>query len=845
MSNNWVGRPSRREGRNLYRTELNGLILKELIAQMTLEEKASLLSGGGQFYTKTVKRLGIPSMYLSDGPHGIRKQAGAADHLGLNASLPATCFPTAATVANSWDIELGEELGRYLGEEAVAQGVNVLLGPGLNMKRSPLCGRNFEYLSEDPYLAGKMAAAYIRGIQSQGVAACPKHFAVNNQELLRMHNDSIVDERTLREIYLTGFEIAVKEGNPLSLMSSYNRINGTYASENHRLLRSILVDEWGFKGFVVTDWGGSNDRVDGLKAGNHLEMPSTGGDSDREVVSAVKSRRISEALVDEMLDEYLQVLFATSIPENAPAFDREQHHQFAQKVAIKSIVLLKNNDALLPLNRGTKIAVIGDFAETPRYQGFGSSVVNPTKLDKPFDSLAAGSLNVIGYTTGYKRHGGKDEGLLKAAVDMAQRADAVLLYMGLDERSEAEGMDRKHMHINQNQIDVLNAIAAVNPKIVAVLSGGSPFEMPWLDKCKAVVHGYLCGQAGAGAMADILSGKANPSGKLAETWPISQEETPTFKYFPGVLKTTEYREGIYIGYRYYNTADVSVCFPFGYGLSYTTFEYSDFCVNDQEVSFVITNTGALAGSEIAQVYVGMKDSKIFRAARELKGFAKVYLEAGESKTVSIILDDKAFRYFNTETGQFEIEVGTYSIEVGASIQDIRLTSEIAVAGTNAPIPYDAEKLCSYYTEKVSNVSDSEFAALLGRPIPNSEWDRSKPLGRNDTFFQLSYAKGWVGRLVYLILTARKNKAEKKGKPDLNTLFQYNLPFRGIAKMMGGAVDMAMADAILEVFNGHFFKGFGHLISAWLRKGRAAKDTAMKLANAESPIHKKEAANEHA
>lgn len=821
------------------------MISKELIDQMTLEEKASLLSGGGQFYTKTVKRLGIPSMCLSDGPHGVRKQAGAADHLGLNASLPATCFPTAATVANSWNTELGEELGRYLGEEAVALGVNILLGPGLNMKRSPLCGRNFEYFSEDPYLAGKMAAAYICGIQSKGVAACPKHFAANNQEFLRMHNDSIVDERTLREIYLTGFEIAVKEGEPLSIMSSYNRINGTYASENHHLLRRILVDEWGFKGLVVTDWGGSNNRVDGLKAGSHLEMPTTGGDSDREIVSAVNLGRISEALVDARLDEYLQVLFATIFKEKNSTFDAEQHHQSARKIAQESIVLLKNEYCLLPLKHDTKIAVIGDFAENPRYQGFGSSVVNSTKLDKPFEFLLSGSLNIIGFATGYKRYGGKDEDMLKAAVNMALRADVVLFYMGLDEVSEVEGMDRKHMRIHQNQVDVLNAVATVNPKIVAVLSGGAPFEMPWVDKCQAVVHGYLSGQAGAGAMADILSGKVNPSGKLAETWPVSYEDTPTFKYFPGASKTAEYREGIYIGYRYYDTAGVPVCFPFGYGLSYTTFEYSDFCANDKEVSFVIANTGTFAGSEIPQVYIGMRDSKIFRATRELKGFTKVHLEAGESRMVAIILDDKAFRYYNTETGQFEIEGGTYSIEIGASIQDIRLSTEIYVNGTDASISCDIIKLRSYYSGKVKGVSDLEFEALLGRRIPNAEWERSKPLERNDTFYQLFYAKGWVGRVVYLILTTRMNKAEKKGKLDLNIIFQYNLPFRGIAKMMGGAVDMAMADAILEIFNGHFFKGLGHLIGTWLHKIRAVMDTEKKLANAEK-LHssRKEAANEH-
>lgn len=794
---------------------------QELVKKLTLEEKASLLSGKGNFTTKAVERLGIPEMFLSDGPHGIRKQAGAADHLGLNASLPATCYPTAATMANSWDEALGEEMGRYLGEEAKVQRVNVLLGPGLNIKRSPLCGRNFEYFSEDPYLAGKMAAAYIRGIQSQGISACPKHFAVNSQEHLRMHSDSILDERTLREIYLTGFEIAVKEGRPKSIMSSYNRINGVYANENEWLLRDVLVDDWGFDGFVVSDWGASNDHALGVAAGSHLEMPAAGLATDRELIDAVKEGKVSEAVLDQRVEEYLKVLFDTVIPADAPdAFDEEAHHAMARRASAASIVLLKNDGGILPLNENTKVAILGDFAQTPRYQGAGSSMVNPTRLDATAELLADSGLTVVGMEPGFLRSGGADGAKQAAAVALAQQADVVLLYLGLDELSESEGMDRSHMRIHQNQVDLLEAVARVNPNVVVVLSGGAPIEMPWLDQCKAVVHGYLAGQAGAGALIDVLTGKVNPSGKLAESYPMTYADTLSHRYFPGKEKTAEYREGIYVGYRYYEKAGVPVRFPFGYGLSYTTFAYSDLKVTEREASFTLTNTGKTAGAEVVQLYVHARDSAVFRPVKELKGFAKVFLQPGESRAVTIPLDDKAFRYFNVKTGRFEVEGGAYDILVGASSADIRLTGTVEVKGTEAPVPYEAADLPSYYSGQVQDVKDGEFAALLGHAIPAANWDRSAPLDRNDTFAQLFYAKRWVGRLVWRVLTSMKGKAEKKGKPDLNIMFIYNMPFRGIAKMMGGAFDLPMVDALLEVFNGHFFRGAGRLLSARSRMNKA-------------------------
>lgn len=804
----------------------------EIIDKMTLEEKASLLSGGGLFRSKEIKRLGIPAMNFADGPHGVRKQAGSNDHLGLNASLPATCYPTASAIANSWDQDLAEELGCYLGKEAASQGVNMLLGPGLNIKRSPLCGRNFEYFSEDPYLSGKIAAAFIRGMQGEGISACPKHYAVNSQETLRMHSDSVIDERTLHEIYLTAFEIAVKESDPLGLMTSYNRVNGVYASEHPHLLNDILMEEWGFRGVVVTDWGGSNNRVEAARAGGHLEMPTTRGDSDREVVAAVRAGKLDEARVDQLVDDYLNVVFTTRLPENPQPFDETKHHAFARQAARDSVVLLKNDNALLPLKEGTSVAVIGDFAVNPRYQGFGSSVVNPTKLDYPLECLQAAELNVS-YSQGYERFGKPDPELLSGAVSEAKDADVVLIFIGLDEMSEMEACDRAHMRVNQNQVDVLEAVAKVNQNIIAVFCGGAPFEVPWIDKCKAVIHGYLGGQAGASALAEAIMGKANPSGKLAETWPLRYEDTPASKYYPGMEKTAEYREGLFVGYRYFDTANTNVRFPFGFGLSYTSFAYSDLRIDGSTVSFNVKNTGKREGAEVAQLYIGLDQGKVFRAKRELKGFAKVFLLPGEEKKVAITLDDKAFRYFNVETGQYEVETGSYTIQVGASSRDMRLEGSIAVKGTDAPNPYDTNLFPSYYSGLITDVPDEEFERLLRRPIPPREWDRSLPLDMNDTFSQLSYGRWPGGRLVHRILSKLKTKAEKRGKPDLNILFIYNSPIRAMAKNMGGALDWEMSQAVLFIFNGHFFRGVGRFVKAFFRKRKAEKDTMQKLENAGS------------
>ena len=780
----------------------------EIIAKLNLEQKCALLSGAGTFTTRGYQKAGVPSITLSDGPNGVRKQAGAADHLGLNPSVPATCFPTAATVACSWDPALGEEIGRAMGEEAAAQEVSVLLGPGLNTKRSPLCGRNFEYFSEDPYLSGKMAAAYVRGIQSEGIAACPKHFAANSQELRRMASDSVLDERTLRELYLTGFEIVVKESAPKTIMSSYNLVNGTYANENAHLLQEILRKDWGFTGAVVTDWGGSNDHALGVKNGSTLEMPAPGGDAVRELLAAVQSGKITEADVDARLDELLTLVLDTSaaVQKHSRSFDADAHHALARRAAAESTVLLQN-DGILPLAADTKVAILGVFAETPRYQGAGSSAVNSIKVDTVLENLAQSGLQVLGFASGFDRRGRADAAKEAEAVALAKQADAAVLFLGLDEIKESEGLDRTDMKLADNQIALLKAVQQANPNTVVVLNAGSSLETPWLTHCRAVVYGALGGQAGAGAVLDVLTGKLNPCGKLAETWANRYEDTPAKDNFAGAGRTVQYREGLYVGYRYYQTAGVPVAFPFGHGLSYTSFAYSDLKASADGVTLTVTNNGTREGAEIVQLYVAKPDAKIFRPAQELKGFAKVHLQPGESRTVVIPLDDKAFRYWNTQTNRWEVEGGQYELRVGASSADIRLTAAVEIAGTDAPDPYAGKTLPHYRTGSVQNVPDAEWQTLLGHAIPQ---DKIK-IDRNMTLGELNHSRSPLGWLIWAVLTALLNASYKKGKPDLNILFQYNMPLRALAKMTGGAISMGMVDGIVMELQGFWIIGLVRVI----------------------------------
>ena len=803
---------------------------QDLINKMTLTEKASLVSGKDFWQSMNIDRLGIPSAFLSDGPHGVRRQAAAADHLGLNASIPATCFPTAATMANSWDPDLGKGLGERLGQEAAVQKVNVLLGPGINMKRNPLCGRNFEYFSEDPYLAGKMAAGYIKGIQSNGISACVKHFACNDQEENRMTLDSVVDERTLREIYLTAFEIAVKEGKTKSIMSSYNLVNGVYANENEHLLVDILRNEWGFKGLVVTDWGGNNDGVLSLKCGNQLEMPGT-PDRPEAIIKAIENGELEESVLDDNVDVLLDVIYDTmknGVEKAPPTFDVEEHHKFAQKCAEESAVLLKNN-GVLPLNNETKVAFIGDFLYLPRYQGAGSSIVNPTKLDNTESLVKDYGFNFVGCARGFNRYGKKKTKLHNEAIKLAAKADVVVLYLGLDEVTEAEGLDRANMRLADNQIQLVKDIKNLGKEVVVVLSCGSAVEMPFIEDVDALLHCYLNGQAGALATLNILSGKVNPSGKLSETLPVKYEDVASSDNFPSHTRTIEYREGYGIGYRYFEKANVKPLFPFGYGLSYTKFEYKNLVVSPKGVTFEITNVGDVDGKEIAQLYIGLRETVMIRPVKELKGFAKVNLKAGETKKVNIPFDDKTFRYFNVNTDSWEVEKGVYDVYVGASSDDVRLTSIIEQEGSEAEPPYDKVKLPNYAVGNLRNISDDEFELLLGRPIPDGSLPFYKKnrlvVDYNTTVKELRYAKRWIGRLVGKAIPWFARVLAKIGKRELsNTLVMgvVHQPMRGWSRFSGGGLRMSQLDGLIMMFNGHFFKGLHHFNKEGRRYKKLAK-----------------------
>ena len=771
---------------------------RELIDKMTLEEKAGLTSGMDFWHTKPIPRLGIPSMLLSDGPHGLRKQEWQSDHLGMHKSVPATCFPTAASLANSWDTDMIERLGRALGLEAASEGISVLLGPGCNIKRNPLCGRNFEYFSEDPYLSGKSAAALIRGVQSNGISAGVKHFAANSQELRRMSNDSVVDERTLREIYLPSFEMAVKEGGVKCIMTSYNRLNGEYTNENTHLLQDILYGEWGYDGMVVTDWGGNNDRVKALVAGDNLEMPYSGGDTDRYVAQAVRDGVISEELLNERVDKILDMIFTTRKAFDYKHYDKAEHHRLAAGFAEETAVLLKN-DGILPLRSGS-VAVIGDFAKTPRYQGAGSSLVNSTRVDNALDALRAEGVRIVGFEPGYRRGGGRSSRLCAKACELAMRAETVLLFLGLDEGGEAEGIDRSDMRLPENQLELLTALSAVSRNIVVILSCGGAVEMPWQDRARAVVHGFLGGQAGATAMARLLTGKANFSGKLSETIPLRYEDVPSAPYYPGREKTSEYREGLFVGYRYFDTAQKPVLYPFGYGLSYTQFRYSDLKIDGDTVSFSVENTGKMSGAEVAQLYIAPKKNGTFRPAQELKGFVRITLAPNEKKRAEITLSDRSFALWSTKHNDWVVESGEYEILVGASSRDIRLHGTVTRKGITEKL-YDEPELEPYYTGDVMAVPDAAFEALLGRPIPQRNWDREAPFGFNDCVSQGEYLRGGLGKAIYNGVRLVRNGLLLCGKKMAANNFMYilDVPYRNIARMTGIFNDEQVY-ALLKVVN---------------------------------------------
>lgn len=793
-----------------------------------------MLSGASEWDSRGNERAGIPSFVMSDGPHGVRRQLGAGDHLGLGQSKPATCFPTAGTVANSWDPALAEQMGEALGKEAHDLDVNVLLGPGLNIKRNPLCGRNFEYYSEDPQVAGHMAAGLVKGIQSNGISACPKHFAVNSQELRRQASNSVIDERTMREIYLTAFEITVREAHPWTIMTSYNEVNGVYAHENKHLLQEILRDEWGFDGMVVSDWGGSNSAVDAVKAGGSLEMPSPGFTSVRELVGAVQAGTLAEADLNARAAEVAKIARLTKT-EGVGRDDllkddiAAAHHAVARHVAENSSVLLKNVDGTLPLPAGVNVAVVGDMAKVARFQGSGSSKVNATREENLLDELTrTEGVNVAGYAQGYDRQGAKNQGLIDEAVALAGKADVVVAVVGLDERSESEGLDRSTMAIPQVQNDMVDALVATGKPVVIVLIAGSPVELPWYDGVSAILYIGLSGQAGASATANALTGKVNPSGHLAETWPIQYADAPNSGWYPAIGRDAIYREGPFVGYRYYTTAGVPVRFPFGYGLSYSSFSYADLKVDDNGVEFTVTNDSDVPGATVAQLYVRGPQGGVLRPDRELKGFAKVQLDAHESKTVRIDFDRYTFRHFDTESNAWHVESGEWTLMVGANVEDILLTATHEVKGDVDPKPADPA-LGSYLTGKVKEVTDGEMTALFGHWVTAP----GKPVtfGANDPISSWVDSKGFVARTVAKVLTNReKSVREKAGQPDLNTLFILNMPPRAMSKMTQGMIDSAMVQAIVKIANRHTFRGIGSFIAGFFRNQSANKRTEKELNN---------------
>jgi len=799
----------------------------EIVASLTKFEKAALLSGKNVWQTRAIERLDVPAVFMSDGPHGVRKQVGSSDHLGINASHPATCFPTSATVANSWDVSLAERVGTALGRESAHIGVDVLLGPGMNIKRSPLCGRNFEYFSEDPYLTGIFASAYIKGIQSAGIAACPKHFAVNSQETRRMTSNSVIDQKTLREIYLTAFEIAVKEANPLTIMSSYNLVNGTYANESSLLLQQILRDEWKFDGAVVTDWGGGNDPIAAISAGGTVEMPSPGFDSVDQIMAA---ENLDEGALTARAEEIVELALRIA-PQNSGEDLFAHHNELARIAAEQSIVLLKNNDDILPLNPHTKVAVIGQFAFKYRYQGAGSSLVNPTELATPLEALADSDLDVVAQAPGFEHGKPSNPELVAAAKEAAKQGDVVLLYLGLDEVAESEGKDRDHMEIPANQIELLRELQQVNPRIVVILAAGSAIEMPWIDQCTAVLHGYLGGQAGAPAMVNALTGKINPSGRLAETYPLSLKDTPTYGNFPATGRNALYREGPFVGYRYYESAQVPVLFPFGYGLSYTEFSYSNLEVTRDGVTFEVANTGKVAGSDVPQLYIKptAEVAKLGPASViELKGFTKLHLAPGEKKQVRIGFDDYTFRHFDPTADRWVTVAGEYNVAIGRSVRDLVLEDTIAISGETITTEAASSQIAAYATGQIREVTDADFAVLLDGEVPQDS-DESTRLGVNSPLSDLKNARSALGRGIYRFHLERGlRKADEKGVPDLDLLFQFGMPFRAIAKMSGGLADMRMVDGILTLVNGKFFRGLGQVIGRFFSNRKRQKALGKKF-----------------
>lgn len=778
----------------------------DLIAQMTLEEKASLCDGLDYWHSQPVDRLGIKSIGLNDGPHGIRKKgdpdAAKKGETDLLKGVPAICFPTASATACSWDTDLIYKMGEALGDECRKEQVSVLLGPGTNIKRSPLCGRNFEYFSEDGVLAGEMAAAFINGVQSKGIGTSLKHYAANNQETRRMTVDTVVDERTLRETYLLPFEIAVKKAQPWTVMNSYNRVNGTYAAENKWLLTDVLRDDFGFEGVVITDWGAENNRVDGLIAGQEIEMPTSSGIGTKLIIDAVKNGTLDEAVLDAACDKIIELSKkAEPMLGGNYTYDSDEHHELASKIAGQCMVLMKNENNLLPLKKDAKIALIGEMAHTPRYQGAGSSLINPIKLDSAYTSMKEMGIDFT-FAKGYELKKCKEKQameLILEAKQKAKEAEVAVVFIGLTDEYETEGNDRHHLSIPPMHTVLLEEVLKVNPNTVVVLSGGASIEMPWSDNVPAILNMFLTGQAGGSAVCDVLFGDVNPSGKLSETYPMALEANSSYNYFPGTSVSVEYREGIYVGYKYYDTADKAVRFPFGHGLSYTTFEYSDIklsadSIKDTDtvtVSFKVKNTGDRDGAEVAQVYVSDVESTIFRPLKELKGFKKVFLKAGEETEISIELDKRAFAYYNVKLGDWHVESGEFKILVGASSRDIKLEASVNVESTvEAEIPDYKAVAPSYYGADIMNVSDDEFKAIYGKELPPKVRDKNAPFTVLNTIEDAKDGK-WGGRIYRLLIKIL-------GADTMMGAVATQLPIKNFISMSFGLFSPEMAEGLILI-----------------------------------------------
>lgn len=783
---------------------------QDLINQMTLEEKAGFCSGADYWHFYSIDRLGIPKIMVTDGPHGLRKQVSEGG-LDVSDSVPAVCFPTAVTTSCSWDPDLLYEMGQALGDECRKEKVSVLLGPGVNIKRSPLCGRNFEYFSEDPYLAGKVGAAFVNGVQSRGIGTSLKHFAANNQEKRRMTVSTVADERTLREIYLAPFETTVREAQPWTIMNAYNRLNGVYCAEHKWLLTDVLRGDWGYNGIVITDWGAENNRVDGLVAGQEVEMPSSNGYNNKKIVEAVRNGSLDEKVLDEHVDKVVDIILRAKETLGNYTYDEIEHHELARKVAGQSMVLMKNDDNILPLKKDITVAVIGEMARSPRYQGAGSSKINPIKIDCAFDSLLEAGVKTI-YAAGYdKRTDEVNDGLIKDACRLAEKADVAVLFIGLTDSYESEGYDRTHLRLPNSHNALVDAVSAVNPNTVVVLSGGSAVEMPWLSKVKGLLNAFLGGEASGEAIADILTGKVNPSGKLSETYPLALSDNACYKYFPGTEVTTEYRESIFVGYRYYDKAEKDVLFPFGYGLSYTEFKYSALKLNKKKmndtdeltVTFKVKNVGKVDGAEVAQVYVAPPESDIFKAKKELKGFKKVFLKAGEETTVTITLDKRAFAYYNVNIHDWHVESGKYEILVGSSSRDILLQSAVNITSTvEAEVPNYRETAPCYYTADVKDVPDSQFEAVLGREIPAAHYAPDAKITITNSLEDAKNTK-WGGKVYNLIRTvAAKIGSTGSGilTADMMAAVILETPIRSFITMSAGVFTEEMADGLLQILN---------------------------------------------